>query len=158
MGQAGCVQDPAHGAGRHDDPFALSQQVSQVRPIDPRVCRQGALHQAITGARVDPVDGAPAEVAVDQARHALAGSIAGQEAAHRANREPELLGCLIRRDLAGQHMVQDIQPPLRTNVQVDRLPLHDAEGDKVAGRSHGQQEGLTRVTARPSLGWLPWVH
>ena len=64
-GQTGLAQDPAQRAGRQDDPLTLGQQVCQVSPIDPRVRRQGELHQAVVGRGVDAVDGAPTEVAVD---------------------------------------------------------------------------------------------
>jgi hypothetical protein len=89
-------------------------------------------------------------VAVHQRTGAL-NPIAGQQPTRLAQRQLEQLGRLRRGQRPGQHMVEHMQPSLRSWIHRDRLPrLHVGEGEKFAGRLTGD-----RIAGRPHYPGKP---
>jgi hypothetical protein len=131
------IEDPAQGPLGHRDPFALREQLGQVRPVDPRVHGPGELDQSVPQVIGCPMSGHAPGVAMDQACEPL-GPKCGQQPADLAHREPQDPRRLVRGDPAGIKVLQDVEAPLRPGIHPDRVPrLHAIEGDKVTGRLRG---------------------
>jgi hypothetical protein len=147
--QSGVTEDAADRARGHRDVLAFGQQIRQVGSVHPGIRREGELDQPITDRRREPIDRRSAGVAMDQARDPVRRPIPRQQAAHRADRQLQSVGGLRGADLTRQDVVEDVQPPLCSSVQGDRLPLHVEEGDKVAVRL--QMTKSLAVHTHPSL-------
>ncbi len=135
QGLAGLGQDPPDGprADGQVDVALLDQDLRQMDRVEPGELGRGELDQAGANDGVGPIDRGPATVAVDERRHTV-GPVPIEQAVDLAGRQAQDPARLIRSQLAGEHVVEDIQALLSWAVQGDRLPrlLHEMEGDKVA--------------------------